>query len=211
MAFTVSDKKNVLHVGCGPRTASPLDSQLFPPTEWHEIRLDIDPDAQPDIVASITDMSMVDSDSMDGIFSSHNLEHLYSHEVPLALREFFRVLKPGGVAIIRVPNLQAVAAEVAKGNLEGTIYTSPAGPITAIDTIYGWRRRLAAGSLAWAHKTGFTAETLGRKLLAVGFKSVRVSPRRWELRGEAYKPTEPVMLKQASATSGQSESTSLPV
>ena len=53
---------------------------------WREIRLDLDPAVQPDIVCSITDMSPVATDSVDAIWSSHNLEHLQRHEVPLALQ-----------------------------------------------------------------------------------------------------------------------------
>jgi predicted SAM-dependent methyltransferase len=40
-------------------------------------------------------MKAVASESVDAIFSSHNIEHLYPHEVPVALAEFIRVLKPG--------------------------------------------------------------------------------------------------------------------
>ena len=36
----------------------------------------------------MTDMSMVDSAAVDAVWSSHNLEHLYAHEVPVALGEF---------------------------------------------------------------------------------------------------------------------------
>ena len=136
--------------------------------------MDIDPEAQPDIVASIVDMSMIESESFEGLYSSHNLEHLFAHEVPLALQEFHRVLKPGGIAVIRVPDLQAVAAEVAQGNLEGVYYQAPAGPIAPIDVLYGWRPRLAKGCYAWAHKTGFTQRTLGEKLIAARFRQATV-------------------------------------
>jgi hypothetical protein len=42
----------------------------------------------PDIVGTMTDMSAVADASVDALFSSHNIEHLYPHEVPVALAEF---------------------------------------------------------------------------------------------------------------------------
>ena len=179
-------RKKVLHVGCGPRSASPLDPS-FQADAGEEIRLDIDPEAEPDIVASITDMSMVPSASMDALYSSHNIEHLYTHEVPIAFREFRRVLRPGGRALIRCPDIQRVAEEVAKGNLEGVLYTAPAGPITALDVMYGFGRALVQGRHAWSHKTAFTAETLGRKLVAAGFQQVRVGRGRFQLSAQGVR------------------------
>ena len=39
--------------------------------------------------------------SVDAILSSQNIEHLYPHEVALALKEFLRVLRPDGFAVIQ--------------------------------------------------------------------------------------------------------------
>ncbi|BBB91654.1 MAG TPA: methyltransferase domain-containing protein [Methylomusa anaerophila] len=165
--------KKFLHVGCGPHNPK-RTADIFPPAEWEEVRLDIDANVKPDIVGDITDMAAVAAAEYDALFSSHNLEHLYAHQVPLALAEFFRVLKSGGYAIIRVPNIQEVAEEVAKGNLEGLLYTAPAGQIAAIDILYGFRPSVAAGNYFMAHKTAFTPQTLGMKLVSIGFKDVKL-------------------------------------
>ena len=58
------------------------------------------------MVGSITQMDAVETASMDAIFSSHNLEHLHAHEVPVAMAEFIRVLKPKGYMVITCPDLQ---------------------------------------------------------------------------------------------------------
>jgi predicted SAM-dependent methyltransferase len=50
-------------------------------------------EAKPDIQGTISNMTMVASASVDAIYSAHNIEHLYAHEVPVAMREFYRVLK----------------------------------------------------------------------------------------------------------------------
>jgi SAM-dependent methyltransferase len=166
-------RKKVLHVGCGPYNPAKLH-QHFRTPEWQEVRLDIDPAVQPDVVCSITDLGVVASESVDGVWSSHNLEHLYWHEVPRALREFRRVLKPGGVLLITMPDLQQAAAFVAQGNLEGVLYTSPAGPISAIDVLFGHRASVERGNAFMAHKTGFTAQTLAQKLHDADFVNVQV-------------------------------------
>ena len=110
--------KKFLHVGCGASNHTKLYN-IFPEGEWEETRLDIDVNVKPDIVGDITKMTAVPDNAFDAVFSSHNLEHLYPHQVKEALAEFYRVLKPEGIAIVRVPNITEVAAEIAKGNLHG--------------------------------------------------------------------------------------------
>lgn len=166
--------RSVLHVGCGAADPAKLPQAFFPPGAWSELRLDIDPGVSPDIVASITEMSVVPSGSVDAVWSAHNLEHLWAHEVPLALAEFRRVLRPSGFALVTMPDLQQVAALVAQGNLEGAAYMSAMGPIAALDMLYGFRPAIAAGNGFMGHKTGFTAGTLAAHLQAAGFVNVSV-------------------------------------
>jgi hypothetical protein len=127
---------------------------------------------KPDVIASITDMQIVSDASVDAIYSSHNVEHLYPHEVPLALREMNRVLKSTGFAFIKLPDLQEVARYVADGKLEDPLYISPVGAIAPLDIIYGHRPALARGNTFMAHRTGFTATTLASALIAAGFVAV---------------------------------------
>ena len=167
-------RRTVLHVGCGPASPHKLPPAFFPAGEWQEVRLDIDPSVAPDIIASITDMAAVASASADAVWSSHNLEHLDPHEVPVAFAEFRRVLKPGGFALMTMPDLQQVAALVAEDKLGDAAYVSPAGPITPLDMLYGLNSALAQGNHYMAHNTGFTARTLEAGLRAAGFPVVRV-------------------------------------
>jgi SAM-dependent methyltransferase len=183
-----TEKKVVLHVGCGSRSPANLVHKRFQGPEWREVRLDIDPSVRPDIVASIVDLKPVDSTSVDAIWSSHNLEHVSAHEVPDVLASFFRVLRPGGSALITLPDLQAVAKQIAVGKLEDTLYTSPAGPIMPLDVVYGHGASIAGGNDFMAHRTGFTAKTLEGKLRAVGFADVSVQRREFALWALASKP-----------------------
>lgn len=150
---------SVLHVGCGH---TPLPTWL---SHYDEVRLDIDPGCKPDIVAGMTDMG--DIGPFDAIYSSNCLEHLYPHDVPVALAEFRRVLRPGGAAIIFVPDLEGVSAT------EEVLYESPCGPITGLDMIFG-KISYLKDTPYMAHHTGFVRETLAQTLEAAGFTSVTV-------------------------------------
>jgi SAM-dependent methyltransferase len=163
--------KTFLHVGCG-NLRKDQTTQSFAGPDWREMRLDIDPSVDPDIVGSMTNMAAVADESVDAVFSSHNIEHLYPHEVRLAMAEFLRVLKPDGFAVITCPDLQSVAALVAQDRLTETAYVSPAGPIAALDMLFGHRRQLETGNLFMAHHCGFTEKVLAGTLFGGGFKSV---------------------------------------
>jgi len=158
-----------LHVGCGQKRKDRTTKAL---SSWNELRFDIDESVQPDLVGTMTDMSSVSSESVDAVFSSHNIEHLYPHEVPVALSEFLRVLKPDGFAVITCPDLQAVCALVAEDKLTEPAYTSPAGPIAPLDILYGHRPPMARGNLYMAHRCGFTEKVLSGTLQSSGFKRV---------------------------------------
>ena len=101
-------KKKALHVGCSILTLKHAPA-YFQQGDWTEVRYDIDPAVKPDILGTITDMHRVSSASVDAVYSSHNLEHVYPHEVTMVLQEFKRVLKPNGICVVGVPDLQAVA------------------------------------------------------------------------------------------------------
>lgn len=163
--------RKFLHVGCGwahqPDAGPGLQGD-----DWREVRLDIDPAVQPDIIASMLDMSVVPTESVDAVYSSHNIEHLYPHEVPVALSEMLRVLKPTGFLLLTCPDLQSICRLVVEDKLDQPAYLSHAGPIAPLDVLYGHRPQLAAGNLYMAHRTGFTLKTLMEAMLAAGFQSI---------------------------------------
>lgn len=151
--------KTILHVGCG---RSPLPAWL---EGYEEVRLDIDPDVQPDIIASITDLG--DIGPFDGLYTSHTLEHLFPHEVATALSEFRRVVRPGGMVVVIVPDLEGVEATTE------TLYDSPAGPVCGLDMIYGMARLIAANPYM-AHRCGFVHRTLSEVMGSTGFTAYDV-------------------------------------
>ena len=168
--------KSFLHVGCGPKRKD-RTTKGFNTPDWTEIRLDIDPSVSPDVIGTMTDMSAVASESVDAIYSSHNIEHLYPHEVPLALTEFLRVLKPDGFFVVTCPDLQSVCALIADDKLTDAAYSSPAGPIAPLDILYGHRPAMSQGNLYMAHRCGFTQKVLTATLQVSGFKSIATMAR----------------------------------
>lgn len=153
--------RSVLHVGHGGDALPPW---LLPA---RETTLDIAPECNPDIVASMLDMG--DIGKYDVVYTAHTLEHVYPHQVNTALSECLRVLEDGGTFIVFVPNLESVRPT------EDVLYHSPAGPVTGLDMIYG-ARWLIKNMPFMAHHTGFIPETLFAALEAAGFRDVQVKP-----------------------------------
>jgi SAM-dependent methyltransferase len=167
--------KTFLHVGCGP-----LDKSYclgFEDNSWEEIRLDIDEKVNPDIIGSLTDMHLVDSSSVDAVYSSHNIEHIFPHEIPIALNEFYRVLKDDGIVVITCPDIQSVGEALAQDKLLTPLYNSPMGDVTPFDILYGHRSTTSDGNIFMAHKSGFTYSTLDSVFSEAGFEA-RVGGRR---------------------------------
>ena len=163
----------VLHVGCDTLAEAKLPP-MFLGSDWREIRVSADPEVHPDFVGDLTDMHVISDGLVDAVYSSQAIENLHPHEVPLALQEMHRVLKPTGFTLISLPDLQEVAGYVAAGKLEDPLYMSPAGPITPLDILYGHRASIASGNAFKAPRTGFTSATLATALINAGFRAALV-------------------------------------
>lgn len=88
---------NRLHLGCGNRK---LDG-------W--INVDVRDEVAPDIVATVRNLDPIDTDSVDTIYACHILEHVPRPELMETLREWRRVLKPGGTLRLSVPDFWTIA------------------------------------------------------------------------------------------------------
>jgi predicted SAM-dependent methyltransferase len=73
--------------------------------------LDVRPGPIVDYLGHCTDLSEFDDESVSEIYASHVIEHLgYKHHIAMALAEFNRVLVPGGIVRISVPDLPTLCA-----------------------------------------------------------------------------------------------------
>lgn len=161
--------KTLLNVGCGLSNISELKG--FNNGNWKEIRFDIDKEVKPDILGTLTDMSLIKTASVDAIYSSYNLDHIYAHEVPIVLKDFYRVLSEDGFVVVRCPDLQTICELIAEDKYLEVIYESPLGPVYPIDVLYGHRGQIEAGNNYMAKKVGFTYSALDASFSAAGFKA----------------------------------------
>jgi predicted SAM-dependent methyltransferase len=161
--------KTFLHVGCGNENKSKLKG--FNIDSWKEIRFDINKEVNPDIQGTLLDMNQVPDNSMDAIYSSHNIEHVYSHQIPIVLKEFLRVLNNDGIVVITCPDIQSIGEAILADKLYEPLYEVPPGvPIAPIDILYGLRGSLEDGNEYMAHKCAFTYSTLLHFFIDAGFK-----------------------------------------
>jgi SAM-dependent methyltransferase len=142
---------------------------------FEHLLLDIDPAGSPDIVCDSRELTTLPANQFDAVYCAHNLEHYYRHDVPRVLAGFLHVLKEGGFAHIRVPDIHWVMkTTLERGlDLEDVLYDSDLGPIKVLDVLYGHGEQIErSGQDFFAHKTGFTNKSLLAALHAAGFSKV---------------------------------------
>lgn len=145
-----------------------------------EVRLDIDPGSNPDIVGDMADLPD-GIGPFDAVYSSHSLEHLPPYKVAPCLEGFKRVLKPGGAVIVFVPDLEGLMPT------DDILYEVEGGPVRARDLFYGWGICLKERPYM-AHQNGFIQATLRAALEAAGFAQVKATRLPdWNLMGVGVK------------------------
>ena len=178
--------KKILNVG-GNSKAIALPPEYV---EFEHLLLDIDPQSSPDIVCDARQLKTLGVNEYDAVYCSHNLEHYYRHDVPRVLAGFLHVLKDGGFADIRVPDIQAVMrTTIERGlDIDDVLYQSAAGPIMVLDVLYGYGVEIErSGNDYFAHKTGFTQKSLVTALRKAGFTKIFCSLGNLEIKSLAFK------------------------
>lgn len=65
---------------------------------------------QPDVVADVTQRLPFDDGAADEVHAYHVLEHVWRWQTEATLKEWLRVLKPGGLLVLELPCLEKVMA-----------------------------------------------------------------------------------------------------
>lgn len=89
-----------LDLGCGPDKAFPHFIGVDNYTDTHLFGIQM----KPDVVCDVKRLDVFGSASMDFAYSSHCLEHIPYDKVPSTLKEWWRVVKPGGYLILYLPD-----------------------------------------------------------------------------------------------------------
>ena len=113
------------------------------------------------------------SNAIRAIVASHNLPRYFVHDVEKMLGDYHRILTDDGFVIAVCSDLKAISAVIMAQGVSGTVYESPAGPITALDLVFGHQDSLKQGLFSMAHRSGFTLESLIAAFEQAGFASVR--------------------------------------
>ncbi|MFA6047068.1 MAG: methyltransferase domain-containing protein, partial [Phycisphaerales bacterium] len=130
----------------------------------------------PEILAKATEIPL-DDGVADEIMAIHLFEHFYYWEAPKALAEWRRLLKPGGLLVLEMPDVKKCAK-----NLVRLIETEDLKNIDslAMHGLYGDPRE----EDPWmSHKWGWTPKTLRKLLRAHGFGSFTEPVPQWHAIG----------------------------
>jgi predicted SAM-dependent methyltransferase len=125
--------------------------------------LDIAPGPHVDFLADCKSLAQFADGSIEHIYVSHVYEHLgYADELDSALREAHRVLEPGGLLQISVPDFATIASMI-------------------IDPASTWRDQFYLVGLIFGgqqnahdfHRVGLTDKLLAAYLRHAGFREIR--------------------------------------
>lgn len=132
---------------------------------------------RPDVICDLRRLEPFATACCDEVIAIHVVEHFWRWEIVDVLREWVRVLRPGGLMVLECPNLisacEAVLAEpetAARADQQGqrsmwALYGDP-----------GWRDPLMC------HRWGYTPGSLREVMEQVGLANVRQEPARFKLR-----------------------------
>jgi len=132
---------------------------------------------KPDIICDVSKLDIFTNDYADEILAVHVVEHFWRWEVVNILKEWLRVLKPGGKLILELPNLESACKEFLK---DPDKFASPSkdGQRT-MWVFYGdpsWRDPLMI------HRWGYTPRSLARVMHEAGFINLKQEPAQFKLR-----------------------------
>lgn len=135
-----------LHLGCGSRVI----------LGWTHVDVADYPHVQ--LRHEVDSLPMIADGTVEVIYACHVLEHFLRREVPRVLREWWRVLAPGGVLRLSVPDFEALVG----------IYDKTGDLNTMIGPLFGRQDNLYN-----FHHTVFDYNTLRSELVVAGFSDVR--------------------------------------
>lgn len=131
----------------------------------------------PDVICDLHQLTPFPDNHADEVLAVHVVEHFWRWEIEAVLREWMRILKPGGRMILECPNLQA-ACEAFLANPSSASGHGNAGQRT-MWVFYGdpsWKDPLMV------HRWGYTPASLAELMGSIGLTKARQEPAQFKLR-----------------------------
>lgn len=149
-----------LNVGCGARTLE----------GYFNCDVERNPDAprDPDLLCDAKSIPLPDGCASE-LMAIHVFEHFYRWEVDRVLREWKRLLRPGGLLVLELPNLVKCCQNYLDGRMKGGKHPDQ----LARWGIYGDPR---TGNHWMSHPWGYSPEELQFILEDAGFTKVKHLP-----------------------------------
>lgn len=130
----------------------------------------------PDVLCDLHKLTFDDA-AADEILSVHVVEHFWRWEVVGVLKEWVRVLKPGGKMVIECPNLISACERFLS---DPDVYSSPWQDGQRTMWVFygdpGWRDPLMV------HRWGYTPSSLAAVMQEAGLVNIRQEPAQFKLR-----------------------------
>lgn len=145
-----------LHLGCGPNKL----------VGW--VNIDVEEEYEPDLLHDLTAGIPAADDSAEVIYSEHVFEHFSLEAGTALLAEALRVLRPGGVLRIAMPDLAHVIERYQNGWRDQPWLQEPG--FAYIDTAC---RMLNVGLREWGHTYVYDEQDICLRLHQAGFTSIR--------------------------------------
>jgi ubiquinone/menaquinone biosynthesis C-methylase UbiE len=127
--------------------------------------VDLREDCNADLIADVRELPYEDG-TVEHILAFDLLEHFSKFETQILLREWHRVLQPGGLLTLRMPNMHVLAVQLSYW------HARPGRQLDdIINNIYGGHRWGPDG--AWdTHHTGFSPSSIRCVLDEAGFDTL---------------------------------------
>lgn len=125
----------------------------------------------PEVISDIRDLPF-DDDYADEIMAIHVVEHFYIWDVPALLKEWIRVLKPGGKMIIEVPDLEKIILYMSVGETHPSFTMWP---------LYG---DPSEKDPLMVHKWAYTAKSLEKMMNHIGLNGINREPAQFHFKEE---------------------------
>jgi predicted SAM-dependent methyltransferase len=145
-----------LHLGCGARKIKGY------------IDIDIDEESEADIIIDVSTLYAIKDCVADEIKSQHLFEHFYYDDVGSILKNWYRVLKSGGLLSIECPDFKKCSELILSEN--------PGAVSCGLYGVFGeaWCRGFQSEFLV--HRCVWTAESLSKILKKAGFVNIKEVP-----------------------------------